>query len=194
MSADASRRASRITALFTFALGLFYASGHRWSEGQKALQTEMTNQPGTVLIAFASQTGAARSKAQDAVLALEHSGVLAEALPVGTLTPDRLAAATRMLFIVSTYGNGEPPDMARGFTSRIMRGDPMDLSHLRYGLLALGNRDYPDFCGYGRKVEGWLTRSGATPIFPFIAMDRRDTAAEEAWQAVLRDPGAIAAN
>ncbi|MET0366046.1 MAG: flavodoxin domain-containing protein, partial [Sphingobium sp.] len=67
----------------------------------------------------------------------------------------------------------------------------MDLSHIDYGLLALGNAGYPDFCGFGRKIERWLDRSGARPMFETITMDRQSQEAEAAWQARLRELGAL---
>ena len=68
--------------------------------------------------------------------------------------------------------------------------EPPDLGHLHYGLLALGDREYPHFCGFGRQVDGWFARAGAVPLFPIIAMDADDLAADAAWQTALQDLGA----
>ncbi|MFT3965285.1 MAG: sulfite reductase flavoprotein subunit alpha [Sphingobium sp.] len=179
--------------LFTITGYLLYLSRRKRKQEAKALDKALAadgGSSGAILIAYASQTGVAEIKARNAALALAQGGVRVRVLPVGKLTAEELAGASRILFVVSTYGDGEPPDMARGFTSRIVDGAPLDLSHLHYGMLAIGDREYPDFCGYGRRIDAWLTRSGAVRIFPLITMDRLDGEGEAAWQAALQHLGA----
>lgn len=148
--------------------------------------------PGDLLIVYASQTGTAQLLAHNAVQALGAGGVQARAVAAGNVTADMLRTASTALFVVSTYGDGEPPDMARGFTSRLLRGGAIDLAHLDYGVLALGDREYADFCGYGIAVDAWLAGCGATALFPMIAMDHEDAPAQAAWQSALQQLGAVA--
>jgi sulfite reductase (NADPH) flavoprotein alpha-component len=178
--------------LFTITGYMLYLSRRRRKRAAKALAAGEPLPHGTpgILIAYASQTGTAELKARNAALALSQGGVPAQVLRIGKLTSDVLATASSMLFVVSTYGDSEPPDMARGFTSRLLRGEAMDLSHLSYGVLALGDREYPGFCAYGEAVEAWLARAGATSLFPLIRMDHRDAEAEHAWSAALQALGA----
>ncbi|MEC3912445.1 sulfite reductase flavoprotein subunit alpha [Sphingobium sp. CR2-8] len=182
--------------LFTITGYLLYLSRRRKKRAAKALEGGIAVPEGTggsagdLVIAYASQAGTAEIRARNAALALAQGGVRAQVLAIGKLTPDLLAATRRMLFVVSTYGDGEPPDMARGFASRILGGDAQDLSHLRYGILALGDREYADFCGFGLRLEAWLRDAGASGIFPLIAMDHGDVVAEQQWHAALRDLGA----
>jgi sulfite reductase (NADPH) flavoprotein alpha-component len=178
--------------LFTVTGYLLYLSRRRRKREAKAIEAAMVVPDGaeTLLIAYASQTGTAEIRARNAALALAQGGVRAQILPVGKLTPDLLAATRRLLFVVSTYGEGEPPDMARGFASRMLGGGAIDLGHLHYGILALGDREYADFCGFGDAVNQWLGGAGATAIFPLIAMDHVDPAAERQWHEALHDLGA----
>jgi sulfite reductase (NADPH) flavoprotein alpha-component len=62
---------------------------------------------------------------------------------------------------------------------------PADLTGLSYGLLALGDATYADFCGFGRALDGWLQRSGAAPLFDRIEVDDGDTGAIRHWQHQL---------
>lgn len=180
--------------LFTITGYLLYLSRRRRKREAKALEAGITVAAGAgtgeLLIAYASQTGTAEIRARNAALALAQGGVRAQVLPVGKLTPALLAQSQRLLFVASTYGEGEPPDMARGFATRMVNGDALDLGHLRYGILALGDREYPDFCAFGQKVDAWLRGAGATALFPLIAMDHGDQAAEQQWDAALHDLGA----
>jgi sulfite reductase (NADPH) flavoprotein alpha-component len=182
--------------LFTVTGFLLYLSRRKRKQAARALAGDVAAVAGgdmgggDLLIAYASQTGTAEIRARNAAQALAHGGVRAQVVPVGRLTRDMLAGAQRILFVVSTYGEGEPPDMARGFASRLLRGGAIDLGHLHYGVLAIGDREYPDFCAFGIAVDGWMAGAGAQPLFPLIALGHEDEAAERAWHDALHDLGA----
>src|SRR5256885_16379647 len=59
------------------------------------------------------------------------------------------------------------------------------LPHLQYGLLALGDRQYAAFCGFGHALDHQLRRLGAQPVFPLIEMDGEQPQAWNAWQQAL---------
>jgi sulfite reductase (NADPH) flavoprotein alpha-component len=64
-------------------------------------------------------------------------------------------------------------------------GAPADLSGLSYGLLALGDHTYTDFCGFGRALDGWLQRLGAETLFDRVEVDNGDAGAIRHWQHQL---------
>ena len=55
--------------------------------------------------------------------------------------------------ITSTYGEGEPPDMAKGFWDWLKSESAPKLAHLRYSVLALGDTNYADFCQFGKNCD-----------------------------------------
>jgi sulfite reductase (NADPH) flavoprotein alpha-component len=61
-------------------------------------------------------------------------------------------------------------------------GAHADLAHLHYAVLALGDRSYANFCGFGRALDAWLSTACATPLFERIDVDRGDSASLENWQ------------
>ncbi len=138
----------------------------------------------TVLVAFASQTGFAEELAWMTARALAVGGVGARVLAFSDLDAATLAGAGRALLIVSTTGEGDPPDAAARFVRQAM-ARPAALDGLRFGVLALGDRSYDHFCGFGRAVEGWLRRSGAEPLFDTVEVDDGDAAAIRHWQHQL---------
>ena len=65
------------------------------------------------------------------------------------------------LICTSTYGQGDVPDNARAFYES-MSAQPQFLGHVRYGVMALGDRTYMQtFCFGGKKFDERLQDLGA---------------------------------
>lgn len=136
-----------------------------------------------ILVAYASQTGFAEQLAEMSARALRDAGCGAVLRDVAALEVARVGAVRRALFIVSTTGEGDPPDAA----ARLLRSmrEAADLSGLSYAVLALGDRTYRDYCAFGHALDGWLRRSGATPLFDLVEVDDADPEAIRHWQHQL---------
>jgi sulfite reductase (NADPH) flavoprotein alpha-component len=129
---------------------------------------------GKILVAFASQTGAAERIAWLSANALAKSGSFVRVAALGGLTMQDLAEAGTLLLVTSTYGAGEAPDSARAFVKKQM-GQAPQLKGLRYAVLALGDRKYDaTFCGFGRSVDRWLASGKATRLFDVLCVDGDD--------------------
>ncbi|WP_159995109.1 flavodoxin domain-containing protein [Roseomonas sp. 18066] len=150
----------------------------RWRRRQRAASPAAA----AWLVVHASQSGRAEAIAAQTVALLRAGGQQAALAPIGQLQPAMLASAERLLMVASTTGEGDAPDAALPFLRGAMAGTS-DLSALRFGLLALGDSDYRDFCAFGRRLDHWLRQQGATPLFAPIEMDREDDQALSQWQA-----------
>ncbi|VVE11804.1 PepSY domain-containing protein [Pandoraea terrigena] len=137
-----------------------------------------------VLIGYASQSGVAEGLAWQTAGMLEGAGVPAQIQPLACIGQGQLGAARRALFIVSTFGDGEPPDSARRFAQQLMN-QAMALPALRFAMLSLGDSHYDRFCGFGRKLDGWLRAQGGVAAFDPIEVDRGDPGAWACWQERL---------
>jgi sulfite reductase (NADPH) flavoprotein alpha-component len=140
--------------------------------------------PDALLIAYASQGGQARELAERSAGQLRDAGVVVEVRPLNALDQTTLRKQRRAIFIVSTYGEGEAPDNAARFEQRLFNDDS-DLSALEFSLLALGNRQYTDFCGFGRRLDARLRELGALPLFDLLEVDRGDAGTLRHWQHQL---------
>lgn len=138
-----------------------------------------------ILVVHASQTGYAEQLAIQTGDALRAGGAVVRELPIAALDLATLASARQVLFIASTTGEGDPPDGASGFVRLVMSADAR-YPDLRYGVLALGDRDYDNFCAFGRQIEHWLHHQGAQPLFDRIEVDNGDAGALRHWQHHLR--------
>lgn len=135
----------------------------------------------TVLLAWASQTGFAQQLAEHTIAALRGAGLAVRALPLHRVDAQALRTHRRALFIASTTGEGDPPDHVQGFTRHVL-GKAMPLEGLQYAVLALGDRAYDHFCGFGRRLDQWLHHNGAQPLFDRIDVDAGDAGALRHWQ------------
>ncbi|MGH8439391.1 MAG: PepSY domain-containing protein [Pseudomonas sp.] len=136
------------------------------------------------LVGFASQSGFAEQLAWQSAGQLQAAGLSVQVRPLAELTENDLNQAERALFVVSTFGDGEAPDSARGFERKVL-GQPWALGNLNYALLALGDRQYPHFCGFARRLQAWLGERGATSAFAPVEVDSADPAALQHWQQQL---------
>jgi sulfite reductase (NADPH) flavoprotein alpha-component len=146
---------------------------------------------GKILVAFASQTGAAERIAWLSANALAASGSFVRVAALGGLTAGDLAEAGTLLVVTSTYGAGEAPDSARAFVKKQMAAKPQ-LKGLRYGVLALGDSKYDaTFCGFGKSMDRWLASGRAARLFDIICVDGDDDdAAMTRWCEELTRLGA----
>ncbi len=72
-------------------------------------------------------------------------------------------------------------DTGLPFVHSVMSHSPA-LSRLAYGVLALGDRTYRNFCGFGKTLDDWLRRQCAVPMFDLVEVDNADEAALLHWQ------------
>jgi len=157
----------------------------------EAAQTPLCAKPtarltsATVLIAYATQTGAAEGIAEETRELLEDAGIHVQMLDFDDLSPAVLEDASQVLFITSTTFDGEPPEMAEDFHAQVMQ-QPAALAHLHYALLALGDRSYDFFCGFGHRLDDWLRDSGAQPWFNLIEVDDEDERPIDHWLACVK--------
>ncbi|CAG8866567.1 hypothetical protein PS627_01993 [Pseudomonas fluorescens] len=136
------------------------------------------------LIGFASQSGFAEQLAWQSAGQLQAAGMPVQVRPLGELGEHDLRQAQRALFVISTFGDGEAPDSARGFERKVL-GQPWALDNLHYAVLALGDRQYPHFCGFARRLQSWLAERGANSAFSPVEVDSADPAALQLWQQEL---------
>jgi sulfite reductase (NADPH) flavoprotein alpha-component len=134
-----------------------------------------------LLVAWASQTGFAQQLAERTATALVDAGMKVELRELAEVDTALLSLTPHALFVVSTTGEGDPPDPALAFV-RDMLTAPATLPALRFAVLALGDRTYDHFCGFGHRLDQWLRQAGATPLFDLVEVDNGDAGALRHWQ------------
>jgi MioC protein len=153
----------------------------------------------TILVG--TMTGTAQSVAQELELRLDDGDAHARAVLMDGKDASVFAGGGLFLICTSTYGQGDVPDNAKQLYDSLQRERP-DLSNVRYGVIALGDRTYADtFCNGGRRFDAILTELGAQRIGAVLLHDAsagtmpEEVAAEwvDGWIAQCRDAAIEAA-
>lgn len=183
-----------IVTIASLTMPLFFVTGWLLYLDRRRKKRQVRAARGTVattaekadnwLIGFASQSGFAEQLAWQSAGQLQAAGLPVQVRPLADLQENDLRQARRALFVVSTFGDGEAPDSARAFERKVL-GQPWALNNLTYALLALGDRQYPHFCGFARRLQAWLGERGASSAFSPVEVDNADQAALQQWQHAL---------
>lgn len=166
-----------LLAYLLFCVAMLWRSRQRTAHDENAANAARS----FVLIAYASQTGFAQQLAERTVEGMRSSGLLVKLRAIEQVDPALLAQAERALFVASTTGEGDPPDPALAFVRGVM-SQSLTLERLHYAVLALGDREYTHFCGFGHQLDNWLRQHGAQPLFDLVEVDNADESALRHWQ------------
>jgi sulfite reductase (NADPH) flavoprotein alpha-component len=122
-------------------------------------------------IVYGSQTGNGKRIAERLGRAAEAAGLAARVYASGSYPLKDLAKERLLVVVVSTQGDGDPPDDARGFIEFIASRRAPKLEQLSYSVLALGDSSYPKFCETGRQVDERLATLGAKRLIDRVDCD-----------------------
>ena len=141
-------------------------------------------------IAYGTETGNSKRLATDFASRAKKKGIQSKLVSLEQYRLNDLPKEEYFLAVISTQGDGEPPEAARKFYDHIHQG-AQRLDRLKYGVLALGDTAYPLFCKAGEDVDRQLEKMGGRRIRTMQKCDTDYEATAGQWfDEVLRELGA----
>lgn len=119
--------------------------------------------PLTVL--YGTESGNSEELAASTVKTAKKRGFKATMKNMSEISPDALSKVENLLVIVSTWGEGDPPETAVNFCNDLMSG-AREFPKLRFSVCALGDTSYEQFCKIGKDVDVRLEALGGSRVAP----------------------------
>lgn len=124
-----------------------------------------------VTILYGSQTGNAQALAKKAGKTLEGKGYQVIVSSMSDFKTNNLKKVQNLLILVSTHGEGDPPDNALSFHEYLHGRRAPQLDGLHYSVLSLGDSSYEFFCQTGKEFDSRLEELGGTRLYPRVDCD-----------------------
>ena len=117
-------------------------------------------------VLYGTESGNAEKLADLSAKEAKKRGFQTAVKNMADIAPADLAKVENLLVIVSTWGDGEPPESATSFYKEFMNGSAVELPRLRYSVCALGDTAYEKFCQTGKDFDARLEKLGAKRVSP----------------------------
>ncbi|TNI86765.1 assimilatory sulfite reductase (NADPH) flavoprotein subunit [Aeromonas allosaccharophila] len=136
---------------------------------------------GSLTILYGSQTGNAKGVASAIKAQAEARGLPVTLASMADYKPKQLKKESHLLVVVSTYGEGEPPESAVDLFEQLKKGKLGKLDGLKFAVLGLGDSSYEFFCQTGKDFDNFLATAGAERIYELASLDVDYQDAAKAW-------------
>ena len=132
-------------------------------------------------VLYGSQTGHGRRVAEQLGHAAERAGFSVRVQSTLDYNPRELATENLLFVVMSTHGDGDPPDDARAFVEFLNGRRAPKLEKLAYSVLALGDSSYPKYCEAGRLIDERFAALGARRLSARVDCDVDFERAADSW-------------
>lgn len=135
------------------------------------------------IIYFATETGNAKGLSLQVMKAIKAAGYKVKTSAVNRLKVKDIKPDTMTIFIVSTHGEGDPPESALPFFEDLQNAGDGQLNGLNYAVAGLGDTSYEIFCGAATKMDKELQRLGGKSFQAPLLFDVDYATHTSAWIA-----------
>ncbi len=154
--------------------GLTAEAGRLFQSTQAELpvsQAISSPEQGSLTILYGSHTGRSEGLAKKLKNLLNEKLLPASVFAMNDYNLKQLEKEKMLLIIVSTHGDGEPPEMAEDFHNFVTGKRIPSLPNLKFSVLALGDKSYKLYCQTGKDIDHALKKAGAAELYPLITCD-----------------------
>ncbi len=150
--------------------------------------------PGNLLVLYGTESGNSEELAARSAKLAKGRGFKTTLKNMSESVPEELSKTENLLVVVSTWGEGDPPESAEGFCGNLMSGK-VDLSGVNFSVCALGDTSYEHFCKVGKDVDQQLEKFGGKRVTPRVDCDVDFEEAYTEWiERALEELGGAATN
>jgi len=132
-------------------------------------------------IVYLTESGNAERLAADMAKEARKLGFKPVVIDMADLDFAALPKVRRLIVIAATWGEGEPPSRAARAYAELMGDDAPKLENLEYGVLALGDTAYADFCTIGKAIDERLAALGGKRVIERIDCDLEFAESAARW-------------
>jgi len=133
-------------------------------------------------ILYGSQTGNAKRIAEGLLQRVQGQGLEARLVRADQYPTRELKEEQLLYIVMSTQGDGEPPDDSIALVEFLLGKRAPKLPKLKYAVLGLGDSSYPSFCGISQKIDERLAELGAERLQEAGAADLDIETVASPWQ------------
>ena len=134
-------------------------------------------------VVYGSQTGNSRRVAEQLAGKLEAEGLPVRLLRAGAYPLRELAKERHLVVVISSQGDGDPPDDAIGLIEFIAGKRAPKLPQLKFAVFGLGDSSYPKYCAVSRELDARLTALGGQRFLQLGEADLDFETIAAAWSA-----------
>lgn len=124
-----------------------------------------------VTLLYGTQTGNCQELAEGFSAQLEANHYDVKLLSMSDFKPRDTKKLSNLLIVISTHGEGDPPDTALPFHEFLHGSRAPDLKELNYSVLALGDSSYEYYCETGKEFDLALDKLGAARLTDRVDCD-----------------------
>jgi sulfite reductase (NADPH) flavoprotein alpha-component len=122
-------------------------------------------------IVYATESGNSEALATDMAKSARKLGFKPNLVDMADLELATLKSAKKLVVIAATWGEGEPPGRATRAYNELMGEAAPRLEGVEFGVLALGDTAYAEFCAIGKAIDERLAVLGAKRVVDRVDCD-----------------------
>ena len=149
--------------------------------GEAAIEQAAPRAAEPLTIVYASESGNSEKLAGDMAKSARKLGFKPSVVDMADLELASLTKAKRLVVIAATWGEGEPPGRAARVYNELMGEGAPRLDGVEFGVLALGDTAYAEFCAIGKRIDERLEALGGKRVADRVDCDLDFAAPAAQW-------------
>jgi len=156
-------------------------SGLSVNVGVPAAEVAPVEPLSNLTILYGSETGNSNELAEKLAEKAANKNIAAKIINMYDYNTKKINEEENIAIIVSTHGEGDPPDMADDFHKFITGKRAPKLNNINYSVLALGDKSYKHFCKTGEDIDVAIKDLGGFRVTPLVKCDVDYEVSADIW-------------